>query len=276
MSNTNTFEAPLLLLFDGDMLVFETTSACEKEMNWEGDLWVLYSDAGEAKSIIDDRVQSITNKVLEKTKHVGPYEIVMCFTDDTNFRKKLLPTYKANRIGKRKPLAYSAVKQWVKDNYNSYQRPHLEADDCMGILATLKQNTVVISGDKDFKCVPGRFFNYRKNDFMEISEVQADYWHMFQTLIGDTADNYAGCPGIGEKTAEKLLEAVVQDCTPWADDETRRKKLWEVVVAQFVKKGLTESDALLQAQVARILRKADYDLKNKEVVLWEPVRPKKQ
>lgn len=251
----------LKLLFDADMLVFETCSSCEREINWEGDQWVLYSDAAEVKTIIDDRVQAIANKVLDRTKHIGPYEIIMCFTDDVNFRKSLLPTYKANRIGKRKPLAYHAVKQWVKDNYNTYQRPGLEADDCMGILATLKSNTVVISGDKDFKCVPGRFFNYRKNEMFEISEEEADYWHMYQTLIGDTADNYAGCPGMGPISADKLLKAIPEPSL-----------LWPAVVKAYRKKGLTEADALLQARVARILRKSDYDLKKKEVILWEPQR----
>ena len=246
---------PLTLLFDADMLVFETTSICEKEIEWEEDLWTLHSDTGEAKTLLDDRVQNIVDKVLNLTKYAGPYEILMCFTDDTNFRKKLLPTYKANRIGKRKPLAYGAVKEWVKENYTTYQRPSLEADDCIGILATLKQNTVIISGDKDFNSVPGRFFNYRKGDFTDITEAEADYWHLYQTLVGDAADNYKGCPGVGPVAAEKAL----------AKDSS-----WETVVAQYTKKGLTAEDALLQARVARILRKSDYNFKTKEVNLWEP------
>lgn len=265
-------EKPLLFLFDGDMIIFEACASVEHEVQWEDDLWTLHADAADAKAIVDDRVSSIVDKILTKLGHVGAYEILMCFTDDTNFRKGILPTYKANRAGKRKPVCYRGVKQWVAENYTTYQRPTLEADDCVGILATLKPNTVAISGDKDFKSVPGRFYNYRKDELFIISELQADYWHMFQTLIGDTADNYSGCPGIGEKTAAKILDAVVDECTPWADDDTRRKKLWEAVVAQFVKKGLTEHDALVQARVARILRKEDYDFKNKAVKLWEPMK----
>ena len=246
---------PLILLFDADMIVFESCSSVEHEIQWEDDLWTLHSDAADAKAIIDDKVKSLVDRVLNLTEHVGEYEIIMCFTDDENFRKKILPTYKANRIGKRKPVCYRGVKEWVKENYNSYQRPTLEADDCIGILATLKPNCVIISGDKDFKSVPGRFFNYRKGELYEISKEQADYAHMFQTLIGDTADNYSGCPGVGEKTAEKLL----------ANGHS-----WDIIVEQFEKKGLTEHDALVQARVARILRKSDYDLKRKEVILWTP------
>lgn len=248
---------PLILLFDADMILFESCAAVETEIQWEDDLWTLHSDAADAKAKVDDRISSITDKVLTKLSHEGAYEILMCFTDDNNFRKTILPSYKANRIGKRKPVCYRGVKEWVFENYNTYQRTNLEADDCIGILATLKPNTIIISGDKDFKSVPGRFFNYRKDELYEISEDEADYWHMFQTLIGDTADNYSGCPGIGEKTAQKIL----------ADGHS-----WANIVAQFEKKGLTEHDALTQARVARILRKEDYDFKNKAVKLWEPKR----
>lgn len=246
---------PLILLFDADMFVFEACSSVETEVQWEDELWTLHADAADAKAKVDDRIAAITDKVLNQLKHEGEYQILMCFTDDTNFRKEILPSYKANRIGKRKPVCYRAVKEWVKDNYTTYQRPGLEADDCIGILATTKPNTVAISGDKDFKSIPGRFYDYRRDEYHEISTEEADYWHMYQTLIGDTADNYSGCPGVGEKTAEKILA-----------DGT----VWSVVVSQFVKKGLTEHDALTQARVARILRKEDYDFKAKKVKLWKP------
>lgn len=248
---------PLLILIDADMVVFEACSSVETEIQWDSDLWTLHADAADAKAKVDDRVAFIVEKVLSKMKYDGAYEIIMCFTDDINFRKDILPTYKANRIGKRKPVCYRAVKAWVFENYTTYQRPGLEADDCLGILATSKPNTIIISGDKDFKSVPGRFYDYRRDAFYEITVEEADYWHMFQTLIGDAADNYSGCPGIGEKTAEKILAT---------------GHSWPIVVAQFEKKGLTAHDALIQARVARILHKEDYDFKEKKVKLWEPTQ----
>ena len=252
-----TNNQPLLLLFDADMIAFEMCSSVEQEINWGDDFWTLHADAADAKAGIDNRVSSLTETILKLLKHKGAYEILMCFSDDNNFRKKILPTYKANRIGKRKPVCYKGIKEWMMEEFTTYLRPDLEADDCIGILATSKPNTVIISGDKDFCSVPGRFYNYRKGEMYEISQEDADRWHMYQTLVGDTADNYPGCPGIGAKTAEKLLDA---DCS------------WDAVVAQFVKKGLTEEDALIQAQVARILRKEDYDFKSKEAILWKSMK----
>lgn len=245
----------LTLLFDADMILFTAASVCETEIEWEPDFWTLHSDAGEIKSLVDERIQSITERCLTYTKHSGPYEILMCFSDDANFRKVLYPQYKANRAGRRKPVAYSAVKQWAQEVYNAYQRPTLEADDCIGILAGLKEKAVIISGDKDMRSIPGLFYNYLQGTFTEVSEQEADYQHLLQTLTGDTADNYPGCPGCGPVGAVKIL-----DKTP----------TWEAVVAAYTKKGLTEADALVQARVARILRPSDFDFKRKEVILWTP------
>lgn len=246
----------LKLLFDADMLAFRASSSVEKEICWGNDLWTLHADAAEAKAIVDDTVQTLTEKVLNHYKYEGQYEIIMCFSDRENFRKKILPTYKLNRVGKRKPLCYFGVKEWVEENFTCYQRPGLEADDCMGILATHKNpQAILISGDKDFKTVPGRFYDFLRDTYYEITPEEADYWHLYQTLIGDVADNYKGCPGVGSVGAKKLLD----------DNPT-----WEAVVGVFEKKGLSEADALIQARVARILRASDYNFKTKEPILWNP------
>ncbi len=247
---------PMQILFDADMVVFRATSACEREITWYPDFSTLHCDHNEAKTIVDDTVARITEKVLRHYSYEGNYEIIMCFSDDTNFRKKILPTYKLNRMGKRKPLGYLGVKQWVSENYTCYQRQSLEADDCIGILATLKgTKSVIISGDKDFKSIPGSFYNLISDTFVETSQEEADYNHLYQTLVGDTADNYKGCPGLGAVGAKKLLD---QSAT------------WGTVVRAFEKKGLTESEALIQARVARILRAEDYDFKAKKPILWTP------
>ena len=246
---------PLRILFDADMVVFRATSAVETPIQWDDNLWTLHAAAGEAQVKVDDTILTLTEKVLNHYKYEGNYEIVMCFSDTENFRKKILPTYKINRADKRKPTCYYGIKKWVEDNYTCYQRPGLEADDCIGILATLKANSVIVSGDKDFKTIPGRFYDFLRNEFYEISEQEADYWHLYQTLIGDITDNYKGCPGFGPVSAKKLLD---------------QEPTWEAVAKAFEKKGLTEQDALVQARVARILRASDFDFAAKQPIAWQP------
>ena len=247
---------PLKILVDADMIVFRCCAACETPIDWDCDLTTLHCEHAECEKLVDDTVMSIVDKVLDHYKYTGKYELLMCFSDVENFRKHIMPTYKANRIGKRKPLGYSKVVEWVKDNFTCYQKDALEADDCVGILATLNpHNSIIVSGDKDFKSIPGHFYNFLSDTYYEISEEEADYNHLFQTLVGDTADNYKGCPGVGAVGAKRILDA---------------NPTWEALVAQFVKKNLTEEDALLQARVARILRKSDYDFKARKPKLWSP------
>jgi DNA polymerase-1 len=103
-----------------------------------------------------------------------------------------------------------------------------------------------------------------------VSEPRADYWHMYQTLTGDSTDGYPGCPGIGPVKAEKILEGgyVVDD--PGAVKTFNVNLAWGHVVAAYEKAGLSEAVALENARVARICRASDYSIKTKEVRLWTP------
>ena len=80
---------------------------------------------------------------------------------------------------------------------------------------------------------------------------------MFQTLCGDSTDGYSGCPSVGSKTAEKILDVPTKD-------------MWSVVVDAYKKKGLTYEDTLIQARVARILRGDEYNMDTGEMNLWIP------
>lgn len=246
----------LFIFIDADMLCFVSCSSVEQEINWGDGLWTLHADAKEAETQIDDRVEGIVTTVLDKLNYEGEYRIIMCISDPkVNFRKKILSTYKANRIGKRKPVCYSEVLEWIKRNYTTKMIPTLEADDVIGIAAThFKGQEVHCSGDKDFRSIPGIFYNFIKGELYHISEREADKWFYTQTLIGDKADNYDGCPGIGEKTAEKIFK--------------KEGVSWGTVKKTFLRKGLTEEDALQQARVARILR--DTEWKDGKPILWSP------
>lgn len=129
----------------------------------------------------------------------------------------------------------------------------------MGILSThpklVPGKRIIVSEDKDLQTIPGWIWNPAKDAKPRyISEEQADYFHLYQTLVGDTTDGYKGCPGIGKTKAPGILQ----------------EGGWEAVRSAYARKGLTEEDALLQARVARICRASDYDFKKQEVILWNP------
>ena len=250
------------LLIDGDILVYRITAANERPIDWGNDLWTLHSDAAECRDALD-------SQITEYMETLEGDDVILAFSPARNFRYHVYPQYKSHRQGKRKPVAYVPTREYAHETYKTFERPDLEGDDVLGILATspviVKGEKVIVSLDKDLKTIPGLICDMRDPiELREVTEEEADYNHMLQTLTGDAADGYPGCPGIGPKTAEKLLAGVGRTYA----------EMWPIVVEQYAKKGLSEGIALTQARIARICRRDDYDFKRKEVKLWNPPTPK--
>lgn len=246
----------LRVLIDADMFAFRACSSCERDIDWGNNIWTLHVDIEEARNKFIDITEDAISRGLNKMKYVGMYDTICCFSSYKNFRKKVLPTYKANREGRRKPVAYASLVRWIEKEFNTKEIIGLEADDCIGILATKDDvPSLIISGDKDMKCIPGYHYDFLRNEFCKVSPEEAQYHFFKQTLMGDITDGYSGCPKVGAKTAEKILE---EDCS------------WDAVVKAFEKQGLSEKVALQQARVAKILLASDYDIMNKKVILWKP------
>ncbi|WVX92105.1 exonuclease [Aeromonas phage phiA014S] len=280
------------LILDADYLVFSAMSAAEQEIDWGDDIWTLECDHGRAWDILCRSIEAIVEK---RAKWKGS-KLVMCFTDAHNWRKDILPTYKMNRKGKRKPTGYHAFVERVMANpeWNSFLRPTLEGDDCMGILGTNPKlvgcdSATLVSCDKDFKTIPCEFYWLTTGEILNIDEAEADYWHMYQTLIGDTTDGYGGIKGVGETAAvdflanpykfeqvEKVFKSGPrkgQSVFEWKKvDKEESDSLWTCMVSLAEKNGMTEDELLVQARVARICRMSDFNLHTKEVILWEPNR----
>lgn len=259
------------LLLDADVIAYEAAAAKEVATHWGDGHWTWHVDENEVKAAIKDKIdQTMANLDGDAYK--------LCLTDSAgNFRKKVLPTYKGNRASVKKPLVLMHIKDWLIEELGAYFRPGLEGDDCMGILATLKgkDEKVIVSIDKDMKTIPGLFCRNTADNWeiVEVSEKDADYWHLYQTLTGDTTDGYSGCPGVGPKKAEALLSMdniFKKHLTGYGDDAAVAAARWEAVVDAFEKAGLSEAEALTQARVARILRASDYNFKTKEPILWTP------
>lgn len=244
------------LLIDGDIYIYKASAATEKLVNFDGDNCFMLGSLSEAKEIFTETINSFLEDF--KTK-----EYIIALSDKENFRKDILPTYKANRKNKPKPVQYNFLREWVEDEYKTMCRPGLEGDDILGILATSpviikNPNKIIISVDKDMKTLPARYYDSGKEERKRITEQEANYNHMLQTLTGDTADNYKGLQGVGKVNAEKIIN---KDMT--------YQEMWQAVLSAYREKGFTEKDALIQARVARILRHYDYDYKRKSVIYWD-------
>jgi DNA polymerase-1 len=237
------------IVIDGDILAYTASAAVEKVIDWGDDFFTLHSDFAEAKAKVDV-------DIVEFVEKLGGDSYTVCLTHENNFRKVVYPEYKANRKGTRKPICYSALKQYIIEAWPYAVWKNLEADDVMGITATdPKTNAIIVSADKDMRTIPGRWYNPNNPDagIIEVSKADADRTHLMQTLTGDRVDGYPGCPGIGPARAEKIVDGG-----------------WDAVVEAYVKAGMSEAFAVTQARCAYILRKGDYVRKTGRVKLWTP------
>lgn len=274
------------LLIDGDVIAYQVAATNQTDIDW--------GDETTSTVLTEEKaIAAVDHQVAHLKKLLKADEAILCLTDGINWRMDVLPSYKSNRADKVRPELLPVMRQHILDNHKSYLRPTLEGDDCMGILAThptlIKGEKIIVSIDKDMKTIPTKVYNPNRDGegIVDVSDAEADWWHLFQTITGDTTDGYKGCPNAGKETAIELLanpyilepyEYTFQRGKRKGETETRYLKIktddvWASIVSLYERQGLTEDDALAQARVARILRSSDFDFKNKKVKLWNP--PKK-
>ena len=162
------------------------------------------------------------NEVINKEK---PTYIGVAFDHGKTFRNDVFPAYKAQR--EETPEDIKASVPIIKDILEAYHIPILqvdgfEADDVIGTLATQagKQGveTYMLTPDKDYgQLVTENVYMFRPRhgggyDKIGKAEISDKYGINspaqvidLLALMGDSADNFPGCPGIGEKTAVKLI-----------------------------------------------------------------------
>lgn len=152
------------VIIDGDILVYKASDAALEifETELEEDEDFIYRITSYAhKDTAIKAIQSMIEKICTATKSDN---VIICLSDcEHNFRKDLNLTYKGNRTKKLKPVLYTWIRNWFENEseYKVYEKPYLEADDVIGILATsdkiIQGDKCVWSLDKDFKTIPCKF-----------------------------------------------------------------------------------------------------------------------
>ena len=254
-----------LLLIDGDILCYKAAWKAQDSIDWEdGEDCQLIADVKIADRYLDRAVATISEALESES-------IAVCLSDTVNWRKELWPEYKSNRTNQPKPVLLDHCKSYFRRNYRTYSWPRLEADDVMGIRSTYGPESIIVSSDKDMKTVPGKLYNpdHPEDGVVKISHVDAVYWHMFQTLTGDTTDGYKGCPGIGPVKAKAILDNVDRPTNSKQFKEWR-KELWTRIEETYSEKGQTKQQALLSARLANILTKGQYNPATAKIKPWKP------
>ena len=193
-------------------------------------------------------------------------DAIVCLScREHNWRNDVLPSYKTGRDHSKRPEYLEDLKAYMAEEYQSYLRYSLEADDVMGILAThpklVPGEKIIVSEDKDMRTIPGLLYAPHRPELgvINVTPLQARQFLCWQAICGDTTDGYKGAPRIGPKSvfAEEVLEADMDE-------------LWDIVLEAYGSVGLTETEALQQVRCAHILTSTWFELKTKKVKLFEP------
>lgn len=243
-----------IMLIDADVLAYQSAFTAQANIQWDEDLWTVHTDLAIAKTWIVDRLDTFK-------KHLKADDFILAISDKNNFRRKLFPDYKANRRSKFAPIGLDPIREWMAEEYGTVIYPNLEADDVIAILATERPNRldkrVIVSIDKDFKGVPCTFYDFNRGEMHEITEEEADAYHLMQTIAGDAVDGFKGVTGIGPVKAKKLLDT--------------HGATWDTVLKAYSDAGMTEEEALTNAWMAYLIRKDEYNHKHRKLkYLWTP------
>ena len=170
-------------------------------------------------------VVGFVNTLQDLLKREKPSHIAVCFDPPggKTFRHESYEPYKANRD--KTPEGILVAVPYIKRILQAYRIPVVEvegyeADDVIGTLSHQAEQqgffTYMVTGDKDFGqlVTPNiKVYDPMKKEILGVKEVNAKYGIQSPTqlidilgLMGDSADNIPGCPGVGPKTAEKLIQ----------------------------------------------------------------------
>ena len=208
-------EGKKLFLLDAYALIFRAYHAMK------------YSARFTSKGLNTSAIFGFVNTLEEILKKESPTHIAVCFDPaGKTFRHEMFPDYKAGREAT--PEDIKIAIPYIKKIIEAYRIPIMEvdgfeADDVIGTLAVKSRgygfSTYIMSPDKDLGQLVGDGIKiYRPGYKGQDAEVRGaeeicnlyGIEHPRQlidmlALMGDKVDNIAGCPGVGEKTASKLV-----------------------------------------------------------------------
>lgn len=178
-----------------------------------------------SKGLNTSAIMGFVNTLNEIITKENPDYLGVAFDLDKTFRHEAYPAYKAQRDATPEDIKLSVP--YIKDILRAFNIPILEvsgfeADDVIGTIAVKAGaqgiQTYMLTPDKDYgQLVRENVFMYRPRhgggyEILGTKDIAEKYGIQSHeqvidllALMGDSADNFPGCPGVGEKTAAKLI-----------------------------------------------------------------------
>ena len=224
-------------IVDGDIIAFRSCPPRRKKgepvfLDDKGhQLPPKWKSAQEEEDYFQETWRNFSKSLSELAEKLYCDEMLVAIGGVRNFREDIFFEYKQHRH--RDPAFANTtvprVRQRAVDEGLAIQALGYEADDLIRIWSNeCRANEfefVIVSMDKDLLCIPGTHYLWHKSEILHVDELSAHKSYYSQLLSGDLTDNIPGLPGIGPKTAVKILaecstEREMQDLVAWMYKET--------------------------------------------------------
>lgn len=264
----------MFLLIDGDILIYRCGFAAEKTkyLTEEGGVFSHFENAKDAKAHSKDAVLwsrkeveplshalAMVKNVIEdiQDRHAEFSGTRIWLTPSTgNFREAVSTRtkYKGNRDGQQRPVHYSAIRDYLVDNWGAQYTVGQEADDAIGIDMYSYPGSTCVSIDKDLLQLAGRHYNWVDRREIKVTEREASLNFWTQVIAGDATDNIPGVEGMGPVKAKRALA-----------DVKSNKEAWDVVHSIYCDTYGMEQGAEYALETARLVY-----VRRKEHEIWNP------
>nr|WP_314896142.1 DNA polymerase I [uncultured Flavobacterium sp.] len=240
-----------------------------------------------SKGMDTSAIMGFMNSLIDVIKREKPDHLAVAFDNGgSQLRNDIFPEYKAHRDAT--PEAIKIAIPYIQDLLKAMHIPIIEvkgyeADDLIGTIAKQaeKQNYKVfmVTPDKDFaQLVSENIFMYKPArmgngieiwgvpEVLEKFEIERpDQVIDFLGMMGDTADNIPGLPGVGEVTAKKLLKEFGTMENLLANTDKLKGKMKENIEANKEKGLLSKTLATILLDCPVIFDETDYELSTPDI-----------
>ncbi len=253
---------PKLMLIDGNSLTYRA-------------FFALPTDMTTASGQVTNAVFGFTSMLLNLIRDHKPDQVVVTFDlPEPTFRHKMVDTYKANRDAT--PDILREQMGLVRQVVETFRLPIVtkagfEADDVIATLATRAESNgdevIIVTGDRDsyqlvrdpaIKVLYNKrgvsdYALYDEAGILERTGVTPAQYVDYAALRGDNSDNLPGVPGVGEKTAAKLVNKYgdLEGILAAADEQTPKLR-------QNLQDHQTQARSNLE--MMRLVRDVDLDV----------------
>lgn len=177
----------------------------------DGDI-ILYSVGFASEDDPISHAKHSVKSMIERIKtNTGADDVVVMLSGPDNFRDDVatMQPYKGNRKEAAKPKNYRELRDYMLGKYDCLVSIDVEADDDLGRFLTAPDRDFTptcASIDKDLNMIPGRHYNWLRDENYEVTEREGQEAFITQLLSGDGTDNIPGLFRIAGKRATKKVK----------------------------------------------------------------------